>query len=70
MTIKRTGDGWGIEDHGSSNGTILNGRRLEREGKRALVDGDRLVLGDVVILRPFFTPAGLYARLRSEDHPA
>jgi len=62
-TIKRVDAGavWLVEDHGSSNGTVLNGRSVK--GAR-LNDGDILVLGEVVVLRAYFTPAPLYRLLR------
>jgi len=40
----RTAEGWSVEDLGSSNGTHVNGERLD--GSRALAEGDRVVVGN------------------------
>ncbi|MEM7261801.1 MAG: FHA domain-containing protein [Planctomycetota bacterium] len=37
---------WRVQDHGSANGTWLNGEQVE---SRAIVDGDTLKIGDTVI---------------------
>src|SRR5437879_4998556 len=41
--IERVGAVWCIRDLGSTNGTLINGKRLL--GDRALRDGDEIVLG-------------------------
>lgn len=41
---------WQIVDLGSSNGTRLNGLKLEADRAYFLRDGDELILGDIVIL--------------------
>lgn len=41
-TIRRTADGFVLEDRGSVNGTYVNRARVEH---RLLVDGDRLQVG-------------------------
>ena len=41
-TIRRDGDGWVIEDHGSKNGTWLNGAPVAANESVALGDGDEL----------------------------
>lgn len=41
--IERVGAVWCIRDLGSTNGTLVNGRRIL--GERALRDGDEIVLG-------------------------
>lgn len=41
--ISRTGDGWRVEDLGSSNGTFVGGEPVT--GERRLVDGDVVRLG-------------------------
>jgi hypothetical protein len=43
-TIKRRGDAYFVQDHGSTNGTKINGVEID-EAK--LEDGDRLFFGDI-----------------------
>jgi FHA domain-containing protein len=45
--LQKDGDGYWIVDLGSMNGTLLNGRRVERE---RLDDGDRITLGSTEIV--------------------
>ncbi|MEM1178190.1 MAG: FHA domain-containing protein [Acidobacteriota bacterium] len=51
-------------DHGSTNGTRLNGHKLEPSQKHLLHDGDILQLGLEVMLE-FMTPASIYRRARN-----
>ncbi len=53
-------DAWVARDEGSSNGTTLNDKPLLRNQLSLLEDGDRLVLGRAVTVRPMFTPNSLY----------
>lgn len=46
-----------VEDLGSTNGTILNGKRLRRE-KAVVAYGDELLVGDTRILATFELPEG------------
>ncbi|MFZ0548169.1 MAG: FHA domain-containing protein, partial [Candidatus Promineifilaceae bacterium] len=52
--ITKANDQYYIEDLGSSNGTFLNGERIS--GRQMLKDGDRISLGQSIILR-FDAPA-------------
>jgi hypothetical protein len=45
--LSREGEAWSVEDQGSKNGTLVNGRRLQRA---VLSDGDLLELGDTFLL--------------------
>ena len=56
---------WVAKDEGSSNGTTLDERPLARGQLAMLDDGDRLVLGRAVVVRPMFTPWSLYRFLRA-----
>jgi hypothetical protein len=49
--VRDEGDGWLLVDLGSTNGTLLNGKRVERE---RLEDGDTITLGSTQIV--FNTP--------------
>jgi len=41
--MRRTSDGWKILDLGSTNGTKVNGRKIDAE--QLLVNGDELLFG-------------------------
>ncbi len=41
---------YGIEDTGSANGVVLNGQRLKRGEIQPLQDGDRIQLGEAVLV--------------------
>ena len=45
--LRKDGDGYWIVDLGSMNGTLVNGRRVDRE---RLEDGDRITLGSTEIV--------------------
>jgi hypothetical protein len=65
--IERTAAGWTLSDAGSTNGTFLDGRRLEPDERAPLADGDRVVLGEFIMVRPCFAPASLYQLVRAAD---
>jgi len=44
------GDDCFIEDRGSTNGTKLNGSKIDNQGKYLLRDGDKIRLAGVVTL--------------------
>lgn len=57
--------GWEVEDGGSANGTLLNGHRIPDGRVAPLRDGDRIGIGDTVVVfragagtAPGPTPAG------------
>jgi hypothetical protein len=57
----RDGDSWQYTDYQSTNGTVVNGKRVEKDEKRLLADGDRFKLG-VDVAAHFLLPKSLYAR--------
>lgn len=46
-SIRRAGDGFAVVDEGSTNGLLLNGKRLA--GQQLLSEGDRLEIADVTL---------------------
>jgi diguanylate cyclase (GGDEF)-like protein len=50
ITTDALGDAW-ISDLGTTNGTFLNGARLEPSAPRRLRDGDRVRLGTAVVVK-------------------
>jgi hypothetical protein len=50
----RSGPGWTYTDDGSSNGTTINGRRVDPKRRQALRDGDRIEIGTTTFT--FSTP--------------
>src|SRR5688572_4252940 len=57
------GEGYVLEDLGSSNGTYLNGQRLV--GRHPLKSGDQIRLGSAIILTYEATPLGTETIVRS-----
>jgi hypothetical protein len=51
LLISREGSVWRVEDHGSTNGTTLNGKTLEREQPCAVMAGDVICLAGVCELK-------------------
>jgi hypothetical protein len=47
-TLHPDDDGWVVEDLGSTNGVLVNGRRIR--GAQALQDGDRIELGSTEVV--------------------
>jgi Protein of unknown function (DUF3662)/FHA domain len=45
--VREEGDGWVLVDLGSTNGTLLNGKRVDRE---RLEDGDTITLGSTEVV--------------------
>lgn len=43
-------DGWELEDQGSANGTELNGHRIPEGRVAPLRDGDRIGIGDAIVV--------------------
>src|SRR5207248_702880 len=58
-TLSRSDGNWLIQDHASTNGTWVNGERLEPTVLRRLRDGDSIQVAPELRAR-FFTPAGLF----------
>lgn len=67
-TFHTTGGKWLIQDHASTNGTFVNGERLDPANPRALQDGDCVQVAPDLKTR-FFTPAGLYEFLSILNGP-
>lgn len=59
-----TGDGWAFTDHGSTNGTSINGRPLQGAVRQPLADGDQLQFGPGITVE-FLLPETLFRRLHS-----
>src|SRR5262249_4783102 len=56
--LSRDGTSWMIEDLGSSNGTFVNGRRLNANAPLAVHHGDTITLGNSALPWPERPPAG------------
>ena len=63
LLFMRGTTGWTVRDAKSSNGSWLDGARLEPGLPRALSDGAQLRAGNVYLT--FHQPGGLYVRLRT-----
>lgn len=57
------GERWSFADRHSTNGTTLNGARLEADKEYPLKDGDTLRIG-LELVASFLVPQSLYLRLR------
>jgi predicted component of type VI protein secretion system len=64
VRVYRDGDGYSLEDLGSRNGTVVNGRRIV---KCSLADGDTIGLGATELL---FTQKSLVATPPAAARPA
>ena len=58
----REGDAYFYTDYQSTNGSLVNGKKLDKGEKRLLSDGDRMKLG-LDVNAVFLMPATLYARV-------
>jgi pSer/pThr/pTyr-binding forkhead associated (FHA) protein len=56
------GGSWAITDYRSTNGTHLNGRRIQPNKPTPIKDGDRVRFGEHVSVQ-FLESASLYAKL-------
>lgn len=61
LVLTQTASGWAVEDAGSSNGTHVDGRRLDPGEQVLLCDGARVQAGQAVL--SYCTPEGLWRRL-------
>ncbi|MGE0452268.1 MAG: FHA domain-containing protein [Vicinamibacteria bacterium] len=59
-------DSWSLTDYRSTNGTKLNGEKLEPNQPRPLQDGDVIEFGDQIELR-FLAPEAFYESLRGRS---
>ena len=59
IRLERHGDGWVLFDHGSGNGTRVNGKQVE---KYPLQHGDEIEMGDTRV--QFVEPGGVVVRSR------
>lgn len=58
VAIRRKGPLVYVSDMGSTNGTFLNGRKLQRGEERILRDGDEIHLSHLMVRVRFTTPPG------------
>ena len=64
LVFRQAEDGWTVEDPGSTNGTWLDGVRLEKAAHRRLAEGARLQAAQVLFT--FASSTGLWRRLEAE----
>jgi hypothetical protein len=64
LVFRQVPDGWTVEDPGSTNGSWLEGVRLEKAAAQKLADGARLQAAQVLFT--FASSAGLWRRLEAE----
>lgn len=65
--IRQGGGAWEVEDVGSRNGTVLDGKPLVANAPVSLRDGAKLRFGDVIA--HFMMPSTLHEYLRREPRP-
>ena len=59
----RDNDCWYYTDYQSTNGTVVNDRKVEKGEKRLLADGDRFKIG-LDVMAELLLPMSLYERVR------
>jgi len=64
LVFRLAPDGWTVEDPGSTNGTWVDGVRLEKAVPQRLADGARLQAAQVLFT--FASSSGLWRRLEAE----
>ena len=64
LVFRQTPEGWTVEDPGSTNGSWLDGVRLEKAVPQRLVEGARLQAAQVLFT--FASSSGLWRRLEAE----
>jgi len=64
LVFRQGPDGWTVEDPGSTNGSWLEGVRLEKAVAQRLADGARLQAAQVLFT--FASSSGLWRRLEAE----
>ena len=64
LVFRQAPDGWTVEDPGSTNGSWLEGVRLEKAVAQKLADGARLQAAQVLFT--FASSSGLWRRLEAE----
>jgi hypothetical protein len=64
LVFRQEPDGWTVEDPGSTNGSWLDGVRLDKAVPRRLVEGARLQAAQVLFT--FSSSSGLWRRLEAE----
>ena len=57
----REGDGWSFTDHGSTNGSMLNGGKIDKGDQHRLFDNSLLQLGLEATLE-YVSPEALYQK--------
>lgn len=64
LVFRRDGEAWTVRDVGSTNGSWLEGTRLEKDAPLPLADGARLQAAQVLFT--FTSSRGLWRRLEAE----
>lgn len=64
LIFRREDQGWTVEDPGSTNGSWLDGVRLEKAVRHRLVEGARLQTAQVLFT--FASSSGVWRRLEAE----
>jgi len=64
LVFRHSGDDWTVEDSGSTNGSWLDGTRLDRSVPHRLAEGARLQAAQVLFT--FASSSGVWRRLEAE----